>query len=119
MTDEPRFGKTRFATIRRDFGNLRTAIRAHDSFATEAAWEKCERWMEALPTKEQAAHIAAQDAKIAKLVEALRLISSHRRRCHEHDEDMGHDLREFDLEDLKLMEQAARSALASIGETDD
>lgn len=67
----------------------------------------------------QSAHIAAQDAKIAKLVEALRLISSHRRRCHEHDEDMGHDLREFDLEDLKLMEQAARSALASIGETDD
>lgn len=45
---ETRFGKVKYATIRRDFGELRSAIRKHDSFATEAAWEKCERWMEAI-----------------------------------------------------------------------
>ena len=32
-------------TMLRDFDKLRTAIRSHDSFATEAAWEKCERWL--------------------------------------------------------------------------
>ena len=45
---ETRFGKVKYATIRRDFDELRSAIRKHDSFATEAAWEKCERWMEAI-----------------------------------------------------------------------
>lgn len=45
---EPRFGKVKYSTIRRDFDELRSAIRKHDSFATEAAWEKCERWMEAI-----------------------------------------------------------------------
>ncbi|MEM5541790.1 hypothetical protein WNY61_03475 [Sulfitobacter sp. AS92] len=45
---EPRFGKVKYATIRRDFDELRSAIRKHNSFATEAAWEKCERWMEAI-----------------------------------------------------------------------
>ena len=42
------FGKVRYATIRRDFQQLRLAIRAHDSFAAEEAWEKCERWIEAI-----------------------------------------------------------------------
>lgn len=36
-------------TMLRDFNRLREAIRSHDSFATEAAWEKCERWIGALP----------------------------------------------------------------------
>ncbi|UWR36184.1 hypothetical protein [Sulfitobacter sp. W074] len=45
---ETRFGKVKYATIRRDFNELRSAIRRHDSFAAEAAWEKCERWMEAI-----------------------------------------------------------------------
>ena len=43
-----RFGEVRYATIRRDFQQLRLAIRAHDSFAVEEAWEKCERWLEAI-----------------------------------------------------------------------
>lgn len=45
---KPLFGKVKYATIRRDFNELRSAIRKHDSFAAEAAWEKCERWMEAI-----------------------------------------------------------------------
>jgi hypothetical protein len=36
-------------TMLRDFDKLRQAIRAHDSFATEEAWEKCERWVSLLP----------------------------------------------------------------------
>jgi acetyl esterase/lipase len=35
----------RTETMLRDFQRLREAIRAHDSEATEAAWEKCERWI--------------------------------------------------------------------------
>lgn len=42
------FGKVHYATIRADFQRLRVAIRAHDSFAAEEAWEKCERWLEAI-----------------------------------------------------------------------
>jgi hypothetical protein len=38
----------RVETMLRDFNRLREAIRAHDSFATEAAWEKCERWVSCL-----------------------------------------------------------------------
>jgi hypothetical protein len=34
--------------MRGDFQELRDAIRAHDSFAAEAAWEKCERWVDQL-----------------------------------------------------------------------
>ena len=49
MSAEPRFGRAKYSTIRRDFQALRTAIRSHDSFAAEAAWEKCERWLEAVP----------------------------------------------------------------------
>ena len=38
----------RAQTMLRDFDRLRDAIRSHDSFATEAAWEKCERWVSQL-----------------------------------------------------------------------
>lgn len=38
-------------TMLRDFNLLRQAIRAHDSFATEAAREKCERWVDKLEAK--------------------------------------------------------------------
>jgi hypothetical protein len=38
-------------TMLRDFDRLRQAIRAHDSFATEEAWEKCERWVSLLPAQ--------------------------------------------------------------------
>lgn len=40
-----RYGAAKLTTIRRDFGLLRTAIRAHDSEATETAWLNCERWL--------------------------------------------------------------------------
>jgi hypothetical protein len=45
MGDVPRYGRAKLSTVLRDINNLRTAIRSHDSEATEAAWEKCERWM--------------------------------------------------------------------------
>lgn len=38
-------------TMLRDFNALRKAIREHDSFASEAAWEKCERWVSQLEVK--------------------------------------------------------------------
>lgn len=48
MTDRPFLGAAKAQTMLRDFDRLRAAIRAHDSFATEAAWEKCERWVDQL-----------------------------------------------------------------------
>lgn len=38
-------------TMLRDFNLHREAIRAHDSFAAEATWEKCERWIAQLDVK--------------------------------------------------------------------
>lgn len=35
-------------TMLRDFDRLRRAIRSHDSFAAEEAWESCERWVDQL-----------------------------------------------------------------------
>lgn len=46
MPDVPRYGRAKITTITRDFDRLREAIRSHDSFATEEAWSKCERWLE-------------------------------------------------------------------------
>jgi hypothetical protein len=51
------------------------------------------------------------DARIEQLESALRLIATHRAKCHEHDDDMGHERRDFDVEDVILMEHAARIAL--------
>ncbi len=45
MSEPPRFGYTKIATIIRDFDRLRAAIRSHDSFAAEEAWSRCERWL--------------------------------------------------------------------------
>jgi hypothetical protein len=47
MADVPeRYGRVKVSTLRRDFDRLRVAILAHDSEATEAAWEACERWVD-------------------------------------------------------------------------
>ncbi|MCD1619181.1 hypothetical protein K7H20_14010 [Salipiger manganoxidans] len=35
----------RTQTMLRDFDRLRLAIRDHDTEATEAAWDQCERWV--------------------------------------------------------------------------
>lgn len=59
--------------------------------------------------KELEAKLAAAD----KLAEALRVIESHRRKCHEYDADVGDELRSFDEEDVILMEWQARTALAA------
>lgn len=40
------YGLAKIITIRKDFDDLRTAIRSHDTESIEAAWEKCERWLD-------------------------------------------------------------------------
>jgi hypothetical protein len=49
MSDAPRYGKAKISTVMRDLNALRKAIRAHDPEATEAAWEKVERWVDIIP----------------------------------------------------------------------
>ena len=55
--------------------------------------------------------VTEQAAEIERLREALGLIANHRYCCHAHDDDMGHPLRAFDEEDVKIMEYAAKAAL--------
>ena len=54
------------------------------------------------------------EAKLAKAVKALEQIASHRKKCHEYDDDVGHERREFDVEDMIIMEYAARTTLAEL-----
>lgn len=62
------------------------------------------------------AELRAQAARIEQLEAALTLIRDHRESCHYHDEDMGHALRDFDIEDVCIMEFAARAALKGDGQ---
>ena len=48
MGEDQRYGNVKYATIRRDFNRLRTAIREWNAEETEKAWGKCERWLEAI-----------------------------------------------------------------------
>ena len=60
------------------------------------------------------------EAKLVKAVEALEQIATHRKKCHEYDDDVGHERRTFDVEDMIIMEYAARTTLAELkGETDE
>ncbi len=68
-----RYGAVKLSTIRRDFSILRTAIRAHDSEATEAAWLNCERWLgcvEALNVEEHR-RVADWRAILAEVTDSL------------------------------------------------
>lgn len=48
---------------------------------------------------------------VRAMTRQLELIANHRRSCHRYDDDMGHARRDFDSEDWKLIEYAARAAL--------
>ena len=63
-----RYGAAKLTTIRRDFGRLRTAIRAHDSEATETAWLDCERWLGCVEARniEEHRRIAEWREKLAR-----------------------------------------------------
>ena len=50
-------------------------------------------------------------AEITRLRGALDLIARYRYDCHAYDDDMGHPLRDFDVEDVRIMEYAAKTAL--------
>ena len=67
------------------------------------------KWPDAPETADAIMEVV--QARIDTLTEALGLIATHRARCHEYDDDMGHKLRDFDVEDVILIEQAARIAL--------
>ena len=63
---------------------------------------------------EMADRIEEPEAKLAKAVEALEQIATHRKKCHEYDDDVGHERRTFDVEDMIIMEYAARTTLAEL-----
>lgn len=115
--------------LRRDYGllqidrnNLRNLLDA-----TEAKVDELHGKLEAVEAEAKALHeqnlilrtnahadaecIGNLQQRVAKLEAALRVIESHRRKCHEYDADVGDELRDFDEEDVRLMEWQARAAL--------
>ena len=95
-------------TQQRDWNRLREAIRAHDPEATEAAGEKCERWVSTIPPRA----LTGQDAAKVLLAELDTLWSAElstatdngRRKA----ERGGHKYRVIDREGF-------RAALRAIG----
>jgi len=51
LSRRPFVTAARTATMLSDLNRLRRAIREHDTFATEAALEHCERWFDQLEVK--------------------------------------------------------------------
>lgn len=66
---------------------------------------------------EAADALTAAQERIEALEDALKLIQDHRKKCHEYDLDTGNELRDFDEEDIKIMEYCARAALESTHNT--
>ena len=69
--------------------------------------------------EELEAKLSKSEALLAKAVEALGEVATHRKKCHEYDDDVGHERRTFDVEDMIIMEYAARNALAELKGQDD
>jgi vacuolar-type H+-ATPase subunit H len=79
MADVPeRYGRVKVSTLRRDFDRLRVAILAHDSEATEAAWEACERWVDYVFAEAMPAEAMAAEARREALEEALDILQEAR-----------------------------------------
>lgn len=68
-----RYGAVKLSTIRQDIERHRTAVRSHDSEATEATWLRCERWtgcIEALSVEDHRM-IAAWHAVLKEVTDDL------------------------------------------------
>jgi hypothetical protein len=76
--------------------------------------------IEAATKEEWAERALRADAKLAKAVEALEIVSNYRKNCHDYDDDIGHDLRTFEEEDIERIEALARTTLAELkGQNDE
>ena len=98
--------------LRRDYGIMQT-----DRNILRTLLDETEAKMDQMHDKLQVAEarVLALRARVATLEAALRVIESHRRKCHEYDADVGDELRDFDVEDVILMEWQARAALQREG----
>jgi hypothetical protein len=78
------------------------------------------RRMQAIAVQ-MAAHILATEERL-RAAEALARVAetcaNHRKDCHAYDKDMGHPPRDFDEEDLRLIEYSLQSALAAFNATE-
>ena len=71
-----RYGNVKATTIKRDIDRVRVAVRAHDAEATEAAWDKLERWLGVFPAQDVLARIEALEAALAKADELWGVIDT-------------------------------------------
>ena len=56
----------------------------------------------------------AAEAKLAEALVALENIATHRKKCWDYDDDAGHQRREFDAEDVKIMEWQAKATITKL-----
>lgn len=70
-----RHGNVRLTKVYSAFNELRAAIRAHDSFAAEKAWERCEQWIGGV-SPDIPARLAKAESEIAALRRTIDLIAS-------------------------------------------
>ena len=78
----------------------------------------CAEWAEVSQSNYERAKSA--EAKLARAVEALEIVSNYRKKCHDYDDDIGHDLRTFEEEDIERIEALARTTLAELkGQNDE
>ncbi|WP_017928497.1 hypothetical protein [Limimaricola hongkongensis] len=73
MTEPLRYGRAKLSTTLADFDVLRAAIKSHDSFAAESAWDRCERWLGLIQTATPPLHSDTERRALAAEAEILRL----------------------------------------------
>ena len=85
-------------------------------------WVRYDDFIQGCADAREAAE-AERDAlaeKLARAVEALEIVSNYRKKCHDYDDDIGHDLRTFEEEDIERIEALARTILAELkGQNDE
>lgn len=78
MTEPLRYGRAKLTTILDDFDALRAAVKAHDSFAAEVAWDRFERWLGLIQTATPPLHTDTERRAMAAEAECERLTSLSR-----------------------------------------
>ena len=115
MSDAP---EQTWAVTEPDDSNIDQFSPYHDGsmqFDKDGGWVSYDDYKEAADRIEELeAKLSKSEALLAKAVEALEQIATHRKKCHEYDDDVGHERRTFDVEDMIIMEYAARTTLAEL-----
>jgi hypothetical protein len=94
----------------RDFSDFRIHPQGAGRGEIMGATPEMHAWAER--AQELQGKLIQAEAENKALREALECISTWRKRAHEYDDDTGYKPREFDEEDLEMVENCAKEALS-------